>query len=149
MSYSLRQYTSPSFAIFLLGMLSLCEAFSACTRRLCISSFDQLRLSDRIGSKSYICIFDLGSPRIAPNVAVLMTSNISECNFCFFFFEVSVVLRIILVSIFTDIFYDAFIQHRQVCNDGVDSVCQKFVLVSRTSEFSTLLFVQIFNEFYN
>ena len=48
-----------------------------------------------------------------------------------------------------DNFYDEFFQHRLVRNDGVDACLPKFVLASRTSECSTLHFVQIFDEFDN
>ena len=41
------------------------------------SVLDQLRL----GSKSHICNFDVGFPRIAPNVEAVTTPNISECYF--------------------------------------------------------------------
>ena len=55
------------FAAFSLRLLSLCDSF-ACTSRPCNSSFDQLRLSDVIGSKFQICNFDLGFSWIAPNI---------------------------------------------------------------------------------
>ena len=45
-----------SFEAFSLRMLSLCDSF-ACTSRPCNSLFDQLRLSDVIGSKFHFCNF--------------------------------------------------------------------------------------------
>ena len=68
------------FAAFSLKLLSLCESF-ACTSRPCTSSFDQLRLSDVRVKKFHVCNFDLGFPRIAPNVEAFTTPNISECYF--------------------------------------------------------------------
>ena len=51
--------------------------------------------------------------------------------------------------LFVDNFYDAFFQHRLVRNNGFRLRVPKFVLVLRTSEFSTLRFAQVFNEFDN
>ena len=132
------------FAAFSLRLLSLCDSV-ACTSRPCNSSFDQLRLSDRIGSKSHICNFDLGFPRIAPNVEAFTTKNLSECYF--WSFEAQVVLRRILVFTFIDNFYDAFFLAQTGSWWWRRRCLPKFVLASQRSEFSTLHFVQIFNEF--
>ena len=70
------------FAAFSLRLLSFCESL-VCTARPCNASFDQLRLSDGIGSKSHICKFDLGFTRIAQNVGVLIADErIQYSAFC-------------------------------------------------------------------
>ena len=84
------------FAAFSLRLLSLCDFF-ACTSRPCNSSFDQLRLSDVIGSKLHICNFDSVSQELhqtskpsRPQIFRSVTSGP---------FEAQVILRIILVFI--------------------------------------------------
>ena len=86
LKFCLMQLAIACFITFLRGLLTqtvvlvwvFCMYFSS---RPCNSLFDQLRLSDSIGSKSHLCNIDLGFPRIAPNVEAFTTPNISECYF--------------------------------------------------------------------
>ena len=102
--------------------------FFCCTVRTCNSSPDQVRLSDGSGSKSQICKFDLGFPRIEQNVEVLIRPK--------YFGKLLLVLSRHKLSceqfssplLPTTFFHDALFQHRLVRNDGVDAVCQNSFL---------------------
>ena len=109
-SYSLRVYVSPSYSLECHADVcnELLEFLSYATRNCLLHEFSSqpshsdccpcvillhvllvlvvprstnLRLSDVIGSKLHIFNFDIGFPRIAPNVEAFTTQNISECYF--------------------------------------------------------------------
>ena len=93
---------------------------------LVIPRSTNLRLSDRIGSKSYICNFELGFQELHqmskfswPQIFLSVT---------FGPFEAQVVLQTILVSTFTDNFLRRILSVKLVHNDGVHAVCQNSFL---------------------
>ena len=129
------------------------ESLSACIARPCNSSFDQLRLSGGIGSKSHICNFELGFPRIAQHVGSLMRPN--SCALICFGVLLLVLSRHkflsfeqfsspLLLTIFTTHSFsiDWYVMMAQTLSAKNRSCVA-------TSEFKTLHFVQIFNEFDN
>ena len=81
----------------------------------------------------------LGFPRHAYKRRSSCDPCFSECYF-WSFGGLSCLLRTVLVSIFFDNFYNAFLQRRLVRNDGLNPVSQKLFSALRTSKFSTFAF---------
>ena len=93
---------------------------------LVIPRSTNLRLSDRIGSKSYICNFELGFQELHQMPKFSWPQTFLSVTFGPF--EAQVVLQTILVSTFTDNFLRRILSVKLVHNDGVHAVCQNSFL---------------------